>query len=103
MITEREAKEKWCPQARVAYGKHMNDGRWHLYSHQPACNAVFRNRSDDGSVKDDYHRLKCIGSECMAWRWSEKNAVEVPMTGDIGDRKGYCGAYGKPDFGALDE
>lgn len=104
MMSEAEAKQKWCPQARIAYGKFTSDGtRWHLYDHQTASNAVFRNAADDGKTKSDTFRSKCIGSECMAWRWAEKSALEVPMVGDVMDRKGYCGAYGKPDYGDRDE
>lgn len=83
MQTENEAKNKWCPFARVG-----------VY-HGGACTAV--NRHPEPSVRED---TKCIGSGCMAWRW--KNGVtpeqaakwEKPLKAE--ELKGYCGlAEGK--------
>lgn len=111
-MTEAEAKTKWCPQARVggsvgteAQGTSTN--RWH---HQPI--------SDVQAA--DY---RCIGSACMAWRWSESKrtaafleAVQAHMqrqskpnfntavqavyaeTGGRFERvEGLCGLAGKPE------
>ena len=100
MISEREAKEKWCPQARFAIGNRKDNRKENTLTvadHGPSWNMVY-----DTTRNSDYV-AKCMGSECMAWRWAEKSAVEVPMIGDIKERKGYCGAYGKPDFPDTDE
>ena len=78
-MLEEEAKTKWCPLAR-------QENYFPLYSGTPdgsgkgtrigesgfACN-----RLDDGGG----HTL-CLGSQCMAWRWS---GMKV---------HGYCGAFG---------
>ena len=96
-MTEDEAKTKWCPEVRtglvsgMAVNRHVADG-----PHSP--NGV-------------YHETRCIGSSCMAWRWSVQNnatgevvqqqsrvAAEfllkvVDFEASIG---GYCGLAGKP-------
>jgi hypothetical protein len=67
VVTEEEAKGKWCPHVRIMMGG--------------AANSVAVNRGS--SV------VRCIGSECMAWRWvkgSEKASVG----------RGYCGLAGRP-------
>jgi len=67
MITEDEAETKWCPLAN-AHGDSMLRG-----------------------VKRDADRnwqhTLCIGSACMAWRWSKEDEAIA---------SGYCGAFGQP-------
>ena len=74
-MTEEEAKSKWCP---------------HVRSYAGGWNA------------DSSHRIptvaRCIGSDCMAWRW-----VQDELTTFIANDKtvvtpsehGYCGLAGK--------
>jgi hypothetical protein len=50
MTKEADAKEKWCPQARV-----MHHG------------GEVANRNNAGPVGN------CIGSSCMVWRWTGNN------------------------------
>lgn len=52
LVTEEEAKTKWCPHVRV-----MNFAP--DASHNPAVNRPTA----------DYH---CIGADCMAWRWVDQ-------------------------------
>lgn len=51
--TEQEAREKWCPHARVVNSAHMAGNR--------------------APFDTDYSERKafacCIASDCMAWRW----------------------------------
>lgn len=67
-LTEEQAVEKWCPQARL------------------------------GEVGASYNRtgpaanLQCIGSACMMWRWQVRTLDTKPAWGDIG----YCGLAGNP-------
>lgn len=49
-MTEDEAKTKWCPMARV--------------------DSTAANRGDQYGFQIDRDPC-CIGSACMAWRWSE--------------------------------
>lgn len=79
MITEYDAKNKWCPFARLSEmgGTYNRTG--------PAAN------------------LECIGSQCMAWR-----AVETPefktradthfkkTGGRLVADAGFCGLAGQP-------
>lgn len=89
-MTEDEAKTKWCPFARTP---------------QPQNYAA--NRTPKGS----FINSKCLGSECMAWRWNKaanpnwkpRNYIssivsnpylEEPSSADS-QIEGYCGLAGK--------
>lgn len=70
MITEEEAKTKWCPFARLSEmgGTYNRVG--------PAAG------------------LYCIASACMTWRWGiNPGSEQYPA----GTRIGYCGLAGKPE------
>lgn len=75
-MTEQEAKAKWCPFARVAFG--WNEA---LRDSEQAVAATV-NRGDNLSA-----HTSCIGSACMAWRWDENE----PLC-----EHGHCGLAGKP-------
>jgi hypothetical protein len=66
VVTEEEAKGKWCPHAMVK-GTNRN---------------VFT-----GDVRDA--GMVCVGANCMAWRWVKGNPV-------AGTGRGYCGVAGRP-------
>jgi hypothetical protein len=74
-MTEDQAKKKWCPMVRL-YGDdwitRLTDGRLKAIS--------------DGDVTKV---TKCIGSDCMMWRW-------YGVTGRSPAKLGYCGLAGKP-------
>lgn len=84
MYSEQDAKQRWCPMAQVGRGP---------------------NRLLPG---EDNDRLRCIGSGCMAWRWSpSKEPLPLhEVTGRAVGLKmalqptvyetGYCGAFGAP-------
>lgn len=72
MLTEDEAKTKWCPLARV--GGPM----------QTEAEGTTANRWPGQAVADEKAAdYRCMASACMAWR--EASSV-----------KGYCGAFGTP-------
>jgi hypothetical protein len=76
-VTEREAKQKWCPFVRIE-----GDNRIH-------------NMLTDGFDKEHlFHH--CIGSTCMAWRVFSYSHMKG---GDPVDHHGYCGLAGKPETG----
>lgn len=67
-MTENEAKTKWCPFVRAAYGVEDRNAA------NSVCNRP-ENRIPSFSM--------CVGAKCMAWR--ETKPAE-----------GYCGLAGKP-------
>lgn len=48
---------------------------------------------------DGPDRRRCVGAECMAWRW--RVTYDVSGTGEVtakvSDTVGYCGMAGKPE------
>jgi hypothetical protein len=88
MMTEDEAKTKWCPMVRFVPSTE---------DHRAITNRV------DVLVPDDSKSIAlCIGSACMAWQWGNKK-LGHDLTGEEGKRfhrdnplMGYCGAFGKP-------
>ena len=85
-MTEDEAKERWCPFAMVPTTLTTAEQKL----------AATGNR---GTAMDQpYESARCIGSECMAWRWhvqvdSEHSHVKGPT---VPKPDGYCGLAGKP-------
>jgi hypothetical protein len=72
MVTEEEARRKWCPFVRDYYD-------WEN-------KVVAVNR---GTAIDD----RCWASDCMAWRWG----LDVwDSAVDERRRSGYCGLAAKP-------
>ena len=75
MKTPDEARQCWCPFARLLDGDQTNA-------------AAATNR-----MGDKWGHTFCIADECMAWRWERDLATKVAaVEGD----KGYCGLAGKP-------
>ncbi len=69
-MTEDEARELWCPFARVVYPA-TDDSAGH-------------NRVRDKTVPSE--NSYCIASGCMAWRWE--------WSGNLRLDTGYCGLAG---------
>lgn len=72
LITEEEAKTRWCPYSRVLIenqgdGSYDAGNRWQIEGPPPI-------------------NSKCLGSICMAWRFEQE-----------GSTHGYCGLAGKPE------
>lgn len=89
IVTEEEAKTKWCPESRklvqIITAKDRNP-----------IDATSANRSsEDGPI------TSCIGSACMAWQWLDQT-IMVPDQTIIRDvirdpaSLGFCGKAGKP-------
>lgn len=76
LLTESEARSKWCPETRLAYGPDGKEG----------VAAVNR------SAKTDVVRANsnCIATECAFWRWA-RTAHEGAL------QEGYCGRAGRPE------
>lgn len=76
LLTEKEAKTKWCPYA-ISAVRRYEDGA-----------SVVNRRI--GSGKPDVDCM-CIAADCMAWR-----AMSVKKDGET-VKMGYCGLAGKPE------
>lgn len=77
IVTEQEARTKWCPHARVA-----------SYNEQSA-----RNRTADGTLMA---ASRCMASACMAWKWKHNHSPEERQEREkfglkAETPKGYCG------------
>ena len=85
MTTEAEAKTKWCPFARIAHVNAPTGGNRHY--------------SGVGAEENLGLITRCIGSECMAWRWDRKQMVgeydSQYSKAKPENRQGYCGLAGK--------
>jgi hypothetical protein len=107
MLTEREAKTKWCPHARHPL---HDDG----FSRQDnfAVNRPFE--WGDAPAAKVFPPALCIASDCMAWRWSNADnlllveRIRQRVEEDIGsdgrravdlatEGLGYCGLAGRID------
>ncbi len=55
MLTEDEAKQKWCPFARIGGGQGVDGAAYNRIEHH------------GGDIS--HTAAQCIGSACMAWRW----------------------------------
>lgn len=79
IVTEEEAKTKWCPEARVAMETHGYGAG---------------NRFGDDRESYVGKQTLCVGAACMAWRWA---APVAGVTRDPAAKLGYCGKAGKPE------
>jgi len=70
LLTEAEAKTKWCPQIR--------------YGNEPGCN---RNWTPEGAEM----LVCCIASECMMWRWAAYTIVHGLGAPKEERAEGFCG------------
>jgi len=86
-MIESEAKTKWCPFARIAHVNAPTGGNRH-YSGVGAEGAL------------DKNLCRCIASDCMAWRETDKEYLPCSPDDTGADHiaypAGYCGLAGKP-------
>ena len=98
-MTEDQAKTKWCPQYRVA-----TSGGDHSTFQTDNRPLEYEGKT---SVLHEYAR--CIGQECMAWRWGVEHPdggwIEAAPNEAVANARrkdptyvvgGYCGLAGKP-------
>lgn len=84
LLTEAEAKEKWCPLARVVEIDHEGE---------PIQGWPVGNRASQAQYAHPHAR--CIGSACMAWRAIAEKEYAEGSTFTV-HKRGYCGAFGLP-------
>lgn len=86
ILTEEEAKTKWCPETRV----HVVPDMGGVYVNKPLSESNTYGYATEKSVM-------CIGSACMAWRWKLAREAANPIRTERSDyAHGYCGKAGKP-------
>jgi hypothetical protein len=92
MMTEEEARGKWCPASRYSAHDEPSSNRWKqsLPLDEPhATNPV---------------PCRCIASACMWWRWVQGEpdpTDDDPFRAEtrrLPPSLGYCGAAGPPTF-----
>lgn len=100
-LPENEAGKLWCPAfTRSEYhrgngipsGESTNrPGNYQRQQH-PDYKFNFKNSMEP------LQRGGCIGSACMAWRWSENVSIdpETKQPPKDGDPHGFCGLGGRP-------
>lgn len=97
ILTEEEAKEKWCPFAQIL-GTLSKGEQNTIVAHGP------HNRGYQTGV--GLASCHCIASGCMAWRWWETNVKDENALDNFGnkpgtrlDRRTYgsCGLAGRPE------
>lgn len=84
LVTPAEASGRWCP-----FGRQPG---------QVGNMFIPINRMPNGDVPS------CLGPLCMSWRWHDpKIPREIDLVSeevvDEVPRRGYCGAFGKPEHG----
>ncbi len=82
MMTEDDAKQRWCPLVRFKSGNTGSETTFNRSGGWPT-----------GNVHPD---TACIGSKCMAWRGKMEPRNVAPDPSDILTivDVGYCGAFG---------
>lgn len=79
-MTEDEAKQRWCPFARVGSSRNgLGSMNREALSSEADADLVERN-------------TRCLASACMAWRWVTLWADEEPDPPP--ERTGFCGLAG---------
>lgn len=81
ILTESEARSKWCPEVRCVGGSDETAPR------PPAANCHLNVGAGGMGLNRLPEYARCIASECMAWRWIDREGWRRP------DR-GYCGLAG---------
>ncbi len=85
IVTEAEARKKWCPKARWALGAEDN-------------NAGNRFSNDNNPES-----CRCISSECMAWRWATEDGKPVYLPTSEKWTCEYCDGQGKHEKFIVDD
>lgn len=88
LLTEQEARSKWCPLARST---------GFLNTNQQGFGVAGYNRDHPSGMIPS-----CITTSCLAWRWAaQKQVRDIDLvTSDVVDlepRRGYCGQFGRPE------
>lgn len=91
ILTEEEAKAKWCPDARVMTLAKRSNGD------DESLVGLNRVQLADNAKDLNPTSARCLGSKCMAWRFLDptRYGADGPLL-DKDERRGYCGKVGAP-------
>lgn len=80
IVTEKEARTKWCPFSRARYERAAGglDGDTRPAINRPHLPEAFTDHA-------------CIASECMAWQWRRKFMHINDREPTLSKTEGYCG------------
>ncbi len=81
-VAEKEAVQKWCPEARVA----TVVGATERVS-DVGTGGMVTSVNRHPERRDPFEGAHCVGAQCMHWLW---------LAGGGRDKKGYCGLSGRP-------
>ena len=93
ILTEDEAKTKWCPEVRTG----LNAGM--------AVNHHVGQSRNDRHAGDVHEETRCIASGCCMWRWygwllagggPDVYSVQTNDPGHNAVHHGFCGKAGRP-------
>ncbi len=93
ILTEDEAKTKWCPEVRTG----LNAGM--------AVNYHIGQSRNDRHAGDVHEETSCVASGCMMWRWRGWRGANDTDPFIVSDPKdcsgapqhyGFCGKAGRP-------
>jgi hypothetical protein len=93
IVTESEARKKWCPFARVLLPVNQAGNRISTFHLQLAKKSDPRDHEYYLQQEAD---CNCLGSRCMAWRWAGYRKVRSGVVPQQDEAHGYCGLSGNP-------
>lgn len=81
MLTETEARKKWCPFARVVE-HHVEEGQSRPRNRVAKCTAegVY-----EDTIAEKLAGANCIASQCMAWEWGGNTDAMRGKNRTLGD------------------
>lgn len=91
ILTEKEARSKWCHAARVAGYMELKSGDQVFVAN---CVSVEPKLMAAGGNARNPPSARCIASDCMGWRWKVLARGEAWATDEAGALLGYCGLAG---------
>lgn len=89
MHTPEQAKDLWCPMARIAREEYRADGT-------PESVVVSGCNTDALGGNRIPASCRCVADQCAMWRWATKPHAQDGIDRSHMQRHGYCGIAGRP-------
>lgn len=96
ILSETEAKARWCPFARVALGKNYDGENADIPKGVPSCNRIGIEALPKSAIVPN--ASLCLVTGCMAWRATDNKTYPCAPGEPERDPEpaGYCGLAGSP-------